>query len=53
MKKYARIEIVIPQHVADSWEDKLPLKRAVKKIVDESQADIIVTKGLMGCRKEL
>ena len=53
MSRYKKIEIVVPQHIADELEQKLPLKRAIKKIVDSPESRIVVTAGLMGSKKEI
>ena len=51
--KYKKIELIVPQHIADSWQKKMPLNRAIKKIVDEPQTRINVTSGMIGGKKEI
>ena len=51
MRTFKKIEIIVPEHVAKSWEEKLPVKRAIKKIVDESETKIKITSGVVGEEK--
>tara|TARA_B100000131_G_scaffold299048_1_gene319080 strand:+ start:511 stop:672 length:162 start_codon:yes stop_codon:yes gene_type:complete len=53
VSRYKKIEIVVPQHIADELEQKLPLKRAIKKIVDSPESRIQVMDRLVGSTKEI
>ena len=50
---FKKIELIVPQKIADSFEQKMPIKRAIKKIVDDPQTRINVTTNLIGAEKEI